>query len=173
MFSVLGKIKKAINNKNKKTNIETNTEINTEINTETNTETAKSKYEIYGKSFEEKGYLRPIYKSEKVIICAVSEFCYYFIEPESGLLINIKSEAMLNIIENPEKIVKSYLGLSDSTKKLVSFIIDMPGIEKAFISFKNASSEESYIVPEMEQKVFDLYGYPESSFPGNEHKQND
>lgn len=137
--------------------------------------TSENKYEMYGKKFEMLGYFRPIYKSENTTICYVSDMAYVFICNFSGVCIFIKSEAVLKAIEDPVLYINAYLGFSLEQQKKVAFLLHTcPHTEILLKKIKDNVIENPEIAEfnaEIEQKVFDLYGFPESSYPEKDYKQ--
>ena len=130
----------------------------------------KVKYRKLYDKFEKSGYLRPIYKCDDFVITFLSNCAYYIIYYNTGLAINIRPDAFLQVIENPKKTLKAFRKLPDSKKIRVAFYIWSDKMEEVFIDVirkVEEKPERSGYSPDDEKVVFDKYGYPESLFPEN------
>ncbi len=128
------------------------------------------KYRELTDEFEKTGYLRTIYKCNEFVIVFLSNCCYYIIYYDSGLAVNIRPDALLQVIENPKRTLKAFRKLPPKLKARTGFYIHSDKIEEVFIRVKEIIAkqpERACYSPNMEKEVFDKYGYPETLFGEN------
>lgn len=129
------------------------------------------KYRELADKFEKTGYLRTIYKCNEFVIVFLSNCCYYIIYYDSGLAVNIRPDALLQVIENPKRTLKAFRKLPPKLKARTGFYIHSDKIEEVFIRVKEIIAKQPEIAcysPDMEKEVFDKYGYPETLFFGKQ-----
>lgn len=120
-----------------------------------------NKYEQYGRVYEERGILKPIYKDEKITICNVCDFCYYMFLNETGLAINIKADSIKKIINDPGSVFAYFNSLPNHIKPAISFVINMKNIDDFFGRLQLAAKNEPERVvvdPELEKQIMQEFG---------------
>lgn len=120
-----------------------------------------NKYEQYCKKYEQMGMLKPIYKNQDITICNVCGFCYYLFENETGLAINVRADALKQIIEDPGPTFAYFNSLPIHIRKAISFFVNMQGVEKFFskVQEKAKKEPERIVVDlELEKQIMQEYG---------------
>ena len=120
-----------------------------------------NKYDQYFKKYEEMGLVKPIYKDEKITVCNVGDYCYYVISNNVGVALNIKTDRVREVIQNPGPTFLRYNQLPEAVRNAVGFMVDMDGIDNFLRTVQRRVKEEpkiSQIDYELEKQIMQEYG---------------
>ena len=120
-----------------------------------------NKYKNKGEEFEKKGYLKSIYKDSKITICNLCDCCYYVFYNDTGLAINIRPDAIRQVISDPKRTLKAYRKLPDNIKVRVSFYINSNKMEEVMLDVIRKIKENpqlSVTDPVLEEQIMQEYG---------------